>query len=655
MAGIFKWVFENIAPGETDPEKRVDADRIMDNFYALSRSNAKVRALGADAADGNSNGVSTPGQCNITVLTADGVGGLLELNDEVVVSDGTNLWSLKNALADDELSFNDSHLAKGSGPSDYSDPVFIDSLEIKATKFKDVLGKDQLILAGSHAQKITGADMETSGTDTKKLGTAVVDVQAQVDVSIESDGFLKDNVVAVENIKNDAMLEENDGNLVFGMMEYDWDNDGYANGWKAYNDPTSAELSSEHSMFGDYSQKVVASQPEDGIVNDVGECPLDCDSCNGRYVAAAAYVYCSSDETVRIEIYDDVGSSVSEPGGTAGAWERIYVTRQVDYSATDLQVRVYATEATTFYVDEVHVCLGKLPSGFHPHSDEQIRQNVSEATLTNYCPNSEFAEWSSGDQLMPDFWDGTGAVHSDPNGLFGGSCAAVSLDIGKTFFMDIPNFRDFRGRSVYFNAYVQLDSGANALRMKVDDGVAAKYEDVVPGSGWQRRGVKHDVDVNATRLRISFENQDVGNIAVFIDGVMLTVDRYPIGYKPATVYKPFKLEFGVNGTLADGYMEGPGRVSTGTPVPYPGIVQSLHVREGMAGTGTDQFRLYVGGALYDVYDVDLGNGENSGSKGVALADAVEILQGAYVQVYCDAAGVGAGSNAVAVVKGITWA
>jgi hypothetical protein len=654
MAGIFKWVFENIAPGETDPEKRVDAERIMDNFYALTRSNAKVRALGGDAADGNSSGVSTPDQCNITVLTADGVGGLLELSDEVVVSDGLNVWSLTNTLADDELSFNDSHLAKGSGPPDYSDPAFVDSLEIKATKFKDVLGKDQLILAGWHAQKITGADMETSGTDTKKLGTAVTDVQTQVDVSLESDGSLKDNVVAVDNIKNDALLEENDGNLVFGMMEYDWDNDGYANGWKAYNDPTGAELSSEHSMFGDFSQKIVASQPEDGIVNDVDECPLDCDSYKGRHVAAAAYVYCSSDDTVKIEIYDGVGSSVSEPGGTAGDWERIYVTRQIDGSATDLQIRIYATEATTFYVDEVHVCLGKLPAGFHPHSDEQIRQNVSEASLTNYCPNSEFTDWSSGDQAMPDFWDGTAAVQSNPNGLFGESCAAVSLDIGETFFMDIPRYRDFRGRSVYFNAYVQLDSGVNALRMKVDDGVGTKYEDVVPHSGWQRRGVKHDVDLNATQLRISFENQDGGNVTVFIDGVMFTVDRYPIGYKPATVYKPFKLEFGLNGTLADGYMEGPGRVSAGTPVPYPGLVQSLHVRKGTAGTGTDRFRLYVSGTLYSNYDVDVGNGENGGSKGVTMADAVEVMPGEYVQVYCDAAGVGAGSNAVAVVRGITW-
>ena len=655
MAGIFKWVFENIAPGETDPEKRVDADRIMDNFYALARSNAKIRALGADAVDGNSNGVSTPDKCNVTVLTADGVGGLLELNDEVIISDGTNVWSLTNALADDELSFNDTHLAKGPGPPDYSDSAFIDGLEMKITRFRDVLGKDQLILAGPHAQKITGEDIETSVADTTNLGTAVTDVQYQVDVSLESDGSLKDNVVAVDNIAGDAMLEENDGNLVFGMMEYDWDNDGYANGWKAYNDPTSAELSSEQSMFGDCSQKVVASQPDDGIVNDPDECPLDADSYKGRYISAAAYVYCSADDTVIIEIYDGVGSSASEAGGTAGAWERVYVTREIDGSATDLQIRVYATEATVFYVDEVHVCLGKLPTGFYPHSDEQIRQNVSEASLTNYCPNSEFAEWSSGDQDMPDLWGGTGAVQSNPNGLFGESCAASSLDIGETFFMDVPKYRDFRGRSVYFNAYVQLDSGVSALRMQVDDGVGTTYRDVVPGSGWQRRGVKHAVDPNATGLRISFENQDGSNITVLIDGVMLTVDRYPIGYKPATVYKPFTIEFGLAGALVDGYMEGPGRVSAGVPVPFPGIIQSLYVREGAAGTGTDRFKLYVGGTLYAAYDVTLGSGENGGSKGVAAADAVELSPGSYVQVFCDAAGMGAGSDAVAVVKGITWA
>ncbi|UCE26840.1 MAG: hypothetical protein JSW52_10920 [Candidatus Coatesbacteria bacterium] len=654
MAGIFKWVFENIAPGETDPEKRVDADRVMDNFYALARSNANKRALGADAEDGNSNGVSTQDQCNITVLTVDGVGGLLELNDEVIVSDGTSVWSLTNVLTDDELSFNDSHLAKGSGPSDYSDPGFIDGLDIKITGFKDVLGKDQLILAGSHAQKITGEDIETSASDAKKLGVAVTDVQSQVDVSLEPNGSLKSALVAVENIASDAMLEENDGNLVFGMMEYDWDNDGYANGWRAYNDPTGAELSSEQSVFGDRSQKVTASQPDDGIVNDPDECRFDVASYKGRGLSAAAYVYCSTDDTVVIEVYDGIGASASEAGGTAGAWERIYVTREIDGSATDLQVRIYATEATVFYVDEVHVCLGRLPVGFHPHSDEQIRQNVSEANLTNYCPNSGFAEWSSGDQSLPDLWGGNGAVQNNPNGLFGEGCAAVSFDIGEKFFMDVPKYRDFRERTVYFNAYVQLDNGVNALRMQVDDGVGTTYRDVVPGFGWQRRGVRHTVDPDATMLRISFENQDGGNITVLIDGVMLTVDRYPIGYKPATVYKPFVVEFGLAGTVVDGFMEGPGGVTTGVPIPFPGIIQSLYVREGVPGIGDDSFKVYVGGALYADYDVTLGNGETGVSAGVAAADAVELTPGAYVQIYCDAAAMGAGSDAVAVLKGITW-
>ena len=90
------------------------------------------------------------------------------------------------------------------------------------------------------------------------------------------------------------------------------------------------------------------------------------------------------------------------------------------------------------------------------------------------------------------------------------------------------------------------------------------------------------------------------------------------------------------------------------PVPFPGIIQSLYVREGVPGVGDDSFNLYVGSALYAEYDVTLGNGETGGSAGVAAADAVELTPGAYVQVYCDAAAMGAGSDVVAVLKGITW-
>lgn len=650
---IFKWIFDNIAPGETTASKRVDADRIMDNFETLA-TGQRSRARGIDAVDGNANGSSTTTQCNITIKTDQGELGLLVLNDWVIVEDANgNVWNLQNTLANDELSFSVTHLISGSTPGDYSDAGFINGLEIMINPGRMVLGKNQLGLLGSHPQKITGSDVETSSADTTKIGTALPAVQTQIDVEHEAGGGHSADIIGVTNIAPDALLYENDANIVRGTMDYDSSEDGRPDGWEDYNTPTLVELSTVQVKQGAFSVKIVGSQPNDGIKNKPSENPIDPDLFKGREIALAAWVYCATNNTVKLEIYDGVDTTPSAAGGAAGSWVRLYVSHTVNAAATEITPRIYVTEATTIYADATILCLGELAAGFTPHVNEVMYARIADASLTNYCPNSQFLEQSSGSSVNPDFWDGTNARGVD--GTFqGGTALGIELDLGETFFMDIPNYKEFWGKTVYFTAYIYLNAGANELRMKIDDGVDDSYEDVVPTGSWVRRGVQHAVNAAGTQLRISFENQDAGTIDVKVAAVMLTIDSYSMGYKTATIYKPFERTFGLASSLADGHMEAPGNVTTGIPIPFPGLIQSMFIREGTSGTGTDVFTLFIGGVAKVNYDVALGDGITDNSAGVTMTNAEAVDQGDYIQVYCDADLANPGSNAVAVVKGITW-
>lgn len=651
---IFKWIFENIAPGETDPAKRVDADRIMANFETLAAAH-RPRAKGLYAVDGNANGSSTTTQCNITVKTDQGELGLLVLNDWVIVEDAnSNVWNLQNTLANDELSFNVTHLISGSTPGDYSDAGFIDGLEIMINPGRMVLGKNQLGLSGSYAQKLTGSDIETSSADTAKIGTALPAVQTQVDVEHEAGGAHSAGVIAVENIAPDALLYENDANLVHGTMDYDDDKDGRSNGWEDYNTPTSVERSTTQVKEGVYSSKIVASQPSDGIKNRPAENPIDPDLFKGREIALAAWVYCATNNTVKLEIYDGVDTTTSAAGGTAGSWVRLYVSHTVNAAATEITPRIYTTQATTIYVDAVILCLGELAAGFTPHVNEEIYARLAAASFINYCPNPEFQDWSSGDSVMPDFWDGTGAVIKDTPPLFSNYCAGLTLDPGETFEMLINVFyhlSHFRERTVYFNAYVILDTATTVLRMQIDDGVGTSEEDVLPAGVWTRRGVKHTVDENATELTCRFVNNTGTQIQVRVDGVVVTVDNAPIGYKPA-FYKTDTFIFGMAGTVTTGALGTVSGITTEVPMPHKSVVQSIYVKLGTAvGIGTtDTFTLYKNTVQDADYSIALTNTDDEGSDGVAADESTAFDPGDTLGVRVSVAGAQPGANAVAVIS-----
>ncbi len=649
---IFKWVFENIAPGETDPEKRVDADRVMDNYRDLRDAVAVVEARGANAADGNRNGQSTPTQCNLTLKTANGQTGLLALGDYVQVWDGASKWYLTNTLADDELSFSDAELAEGEGPADYSAPAFIAALIIDVAKFRAKAGKDDLILAGDHPDKLTGDHIQVGGGDVSALGPTVAALGERVDVSLDEGGNIKPEAVANETMAKAAFLEEGFQNIIWGQFDADFDNDGLANEWFKFNTPT-CEMDAAVRKVGARSQKVVASQPADGIyaLPFAPHAPAD---YLGDYVAFAAWVRAGEDDAVVLEVYDGVRTTTRAAGGTAGAWERLGVEHQVDGAATTLAFRVYANRATTFHVDGAMAKRGRFHAGYAANDVEVMRTFMAAEDFANWAWNGDLDAWSNGADALPDFWQTGGEVNAPTavarettTYMFGVAALRLTLGLGEGAFYDVPNWRDFLGADVYAAAYFRGVAGANEIRWKIDDGVTSAYVDFVPDAAeWQRPGRAFRVSPTATRLRLTIANNDGGSVEFIVDGVTLTRGQFPLAFAPAALPNLLRWDFARAGAVTSGLMSHEGAALDVFAVPCDCVVHKIFAYEGTApSAGADIFAVTNDGAP-TALAASVAAGQHAASAHVPVSFAA----GERLQVTATP-GSGPGADAGVVVEG----
>ncbi len=599
---IFKWVFANIAPGETDAEKRVDADRIMDNFYDVRDMVAPVEARGANAEDGNANGNSTASQCNLTLRTANGEAGLLELGDFVQVYDGANKWYLQNNLADDELSFSDADLAEGAGPSDYAAPAFLASLVIDIVKFRPKIGKGDIILSGSHADKLTGDDIEAAADDATALGAKLGALQSRVDVALDEAGAIKDEAVDNATLAKAALLAESFENIIWGQFDADFDNDGLANGWLKFNTPT-CEMDEGVRKIGSRSQKVVASQPQDGVY--ARPYAYNYADYLGDYVAFSAWVFAGADDSVVLEIHDGVSTTTAPAGGVAGTWVRLGLEHQVDGAASDLQFRIYADGAATFYVDGAMAKRGRLHPGYVANGVETMRTFMVGEDYANWVLNGDFREWTNGTTSVPDFWQTGVAGFNSPtavsrdttNYMFGDAAMKLTLALGEGVFYEVPNYVDFRGQVVYVSGYFLGLAGANEIRLELDDGVSPQYIDFAPDAGEMRRpGFAFVVDAAAAMLRVSISNQDGGSVEFVAEGLMLARGMFPLAFKQAAHPSPLRWDFALPGPTVLGLMFHEGANLDVFPVPCDCVIHKVLAYEaGAPGAGPDTFTVTQNG------------------------------------------------------------
>jgi hypothetical protein len=582
---IFKWIFQNITPGEVNPEKRVDADRIMDNFYTLSDSISIASARGEFAKDGNSNGVSTQNQCNLSLLTDKGVDGLLNVGDFVEVSDGINIWQKRtfdqpSTNKDDELSFSDLNLIKGGGPDDYSNPDFISSLLITIRKGNtpDIVQAERIQLKGKGC--LSGEKILRSEESETSLDEALSGVITNFYLQHNEDGTHKEAVLLSENLDADCFSDEGFANIIDGSFEYDPDGDGCAYPWSRYNEPDLSIVTSPV-YEGSYSQKIVATQDGDGIELTI----IDIKHLWGKKITVSARAYCESAQVV-IEVYDGTNTYQSEPFGTMGEWDKGILTCAISQNAINVKVRIYLVSAGTSYIDAVQITTGSHDIAFTPSPEVYVRDKISEVSPLNFIMG--FERWTGYQDALFNLPDGWMPANSQPDVLrrysnlsaIGIYSCEIQARNNQGIIQNIPVefINQLKDNPLGFSIHMSKldDSGDDPVKIGIYSGeipiaTTQILTSVIPVGSFRQFSIFGEVPHNAEEISVRIENMagTQENFHILADGVMLTLARYPARFFPCNIYESIIFGFSMAGTIDNGYLAGPsGIVGEGWVLPY---------------------------------------------------------------------------------------
>lgn len=396
----------NLVPGEPPPAgKRVDADKLLENFDSVFRALGLVKAQGNDAVNGNDNGLSTATQCNLTLKNDQGNDGIIDVGDWVYITDGVNVWGKSTgdapAVSDnDEVSFCDDNLLSGEGPDDYSSPAFINSLVLLVSKFPIFVGKSQLNLRHDSLSGLTAEDIALSSSDETKIAGFASSLKERVDSVIEAGGGLKGDVISSTAIDPNGFKYTGTKNLVMGGFHQDGNRDGVADGVEKLNGGSGEyELDTAVKKIGVSSQKVTSSTAGVGIKFNIA----DYEMLRGQKISVAAWIRVTS-QSARIKVYDGVSTYSSAEIGSPGSWVRGTFTCTVDGSASELSVRLESTAADTQYYDGVMVSAGEMPWAYVENDEEKMAEDSMLSSPLNLLPNPAFDDFSRGDDAMPDGW-----------------------------------------------------------------------------------------------------------------------------------------------------------------------------------------------------------------------------------------------------------
>ena len=582
---IFKWVFQNITPGEANPEKRVDADRIMDNFNTIASSISVVSAKGEFARDGNSNGISTQNQCNLTLLTDKGVGSLLDVGDWVEISDGTNVWQKKtedtpSTNKDDEISFSDLNLVKGEGPDNYSNPNFISLLliTIRKTKNPDIVRADRILLKGQgclSADKIPRSE-ESEISIEKSLSDVITDFYIQHN----EDGTHKEKVLLSGNLDTDCFSDEGFTNLIDGSFEFDPNGDGCAYPWSPYNEPD-LSIATSPVYEGSYSEKITATQEGDGIELTID----DVKHLRGKKMTVSAWAYYESAQA-RIEVYDGTNTYQSEPFGTSGVWEKGILTCTISQNALNIKVRIYLTGAGTSYIDAVQITVGSHDIAFSNSPDVFVRKGFSETSPLNLVMG--FERWTGYQNALVNLPDGWIPANSQPDILrrysdisaVGQYSCEMKARNNQGIIQSIPieYVSQLKENYLCLSLYISKldDSGDDQVKIGIYSGEICLSStqistEVIPIGSFRQFSIFGEVPPNAEEINVRIENMagTQENFHLLFDGVMLTPGKFPTQYFACNIYESIVFGFSMAGSIDNGYLAGPsGIVGEGWVLPY---------------------------------------------------------------------------------------
>ena len=558
----------NLLPGEPAPAvKRVDAEKLLENFDSVFRALGMAQASGGDALNGNSNGFSTAAQCNLTLKNDQGNNGLLDVNDWVYISDGESVWGkyTQNSPAtngNDEISFSDGNLLIGSGPQDYSQADFIDRLTIFASKFPIVVGKEQINLTHNSVSGLTAEAIPLNSAEPTDLSSYISELKGRVDTVINSGGGLKSNVITTAAVHPDGFKFTSTKNLVPGGFHRDSNHDGVADGVEKLNGGSGQySLDSVNKKIGNYSQKVISSTGGVGIEFKVDEYGV----LRGESISVACWVRVTS-QKARITVYDGVSTHSSEELGSPGVWVRGAFTCPVDSAAETLAVRLESTAADTQYYDGVMVTCGDIPWAYEESDDEKIAEDSLIAVPVNLLPNASFDDFSRGTDTLPDGWMFKGlppeSISRDGvNKFFGRYSCLVDLKNGQGIKQPLADevSQLTQGKSWVLSCWIKrsANAGTDATIRVGTLGDSAVYETFSPASfaDWTLVVVKGSGKITTVYI----ENIGGTDHSKFnLDGLQLYLgDKVTQGLL-ACAFDYLPVMFSGTSVSADVYLSGPG-------------------------------------------------------------------------------------------------
>lgn len=410
----------NLNSAETEnANKRVDAAELLKECQNFYYAGAVRRAIGEDCTESNAtNGVSVNLQTNLTLFNEQGGQGIGENGNYAMVFDTTaaNVWWV-SMPADDEVSFAQAQLVDGNKAAGYNNAAFIDGLEIYIYENQPKWNKNCLDLDFNHVDHLSAEDLPHS------IGVAIT-TKTTVDNQIaaflsehEAAGIHKDGALKSEYLEADTFKEEGGENLLRNPG-FEWYPQGAVwtaafhnlpQDWVLFNVPTAVGPETTIVRADDFSCRVVAGGADQGIQQSFANFAR----FQGRYVTVAVSLYTTVDNTVVVGIKDTVAPGSFEADVIPmNTWTRKTHTILVNAAATELTVTVKSTNACTYYIDEIILCAGKVPSALVDSTSEQIAQARVDLPAVNFLYNSLFDDWDNGVGVLtyPNLWSiGVGA------------------------------------------------------------------------------------------------------------------------------------------------------------------------------------------------------------------------------------------------------
>jgi hypothetical protein len=582
---ILPYTFQNIAPGEQDPQKRVDADRIMANYNAITSVIAVVEASGEFAQDGNSNGISTQSQCNLTIYTGDSKIGLLDVGDIVVISDGDNVWQKTTdeqptTQFNDEISFSDDNLITGEGVDNYSSPDFIEGLlfTIRKPGFADLVMSDRILFGGEKG--VSGTAIPRSPASEETVQESLTNLESGLTEEHNEDGSHKDGTFSSNHLKYDGFVEELFANLIDGSFENDANGDGVAEPWSPYNEPD-LSLSSEEVYQGDYSQKVIATQSGDGIETTLDDISI----LKGMKITVNLFAY-TTDAGVVIEVDDGISTTQSSAMGSSGEWVSCHLTVDIDQEATEVSIRIYADDADIQYYDACVVSVGRLTKTYSSNTTRVVSDVLEETSPVNliFGLNSGTNQVEEG-LIQPDGWELTEDIPalSQPvdtiNPVNGENCWELKLFNNEGVIQHLSEaiVKGLGGVEVCLSLYIRKVSDSIdplKITLESDQGVVVETDvsmDKLPENDWRRVYISGIPDPTAGALFLKIANMAGTSdfVHCYLDGLMLHKGTKPVACLSGSIYETVVMNFSKSGEITEGYISGSGGIAgDGYPLPF---------------------------------------------------------------------------------------